>query len=106
MIDITDRKRAEKSLRESEDRFRTMANTAPVMIWMSGEDKLCNFFNKGWLDFTGRTMDQELGNGWVEGVHREDLDHCLEVYVNSFDTRQKFTVEYRLRRLGRRYRWR
>ena len=80
---ITDRKRAEESLRESEDRFRTMANTAPVMIWMSGEDKLCNFFNKGWLDFTGRTLAQELGNGWAEGVHREDLDHCLEVYVDA-----------------------
>ena len=102
---ITDRKRAEESLRESEDRFRTMANTAPVMIWMSGEDKLCNFFNKGWLDFTGRTLAQELGNGWAEGVHREDLDHCLEVHVNSFDTRQEFTVEYRLRRLDGEYRW-
>jgi PAS domain S-box-containing protein len=105
VIDITDRKRAEESLRESENRFHTMANTAPVMIWMSGEDKLCNFFNKGWLDFTGRTLDQELGNAWAEGVHREDLDHCLEVYVNSFDTRQEFTVEYRLRRLDGEYRW-
>ena len=102
---ITDRKRAEESLRESEDRFRTMANTAPVMIWMSGEDKLCNFFNKGWLDFTGRTLAQELGNGWAEGVHREDLDHCLEVHVNSFDARREFTVEYRLRRLDGEYRW-
>ena len=85
-IDITERKRAEEALREGEERFRTMANTAPVMIWMSGSDKLCTFFNKGWLDFTGRSLEQELGNGWAEGVHREDFDHCcLEVYSQSFD---------------------
>src|SRR5437773_6174383 len=103
--DITKRKIAEDALRESEERFRTVANTAPVMIWMSGPDKLCNFFNKGWLDFTGRTMEQELGKGWTEGVHADDLDHCLEVNETSFNAWQPFTTEYRLRRNDGEYRW-
>jgi PAS domain S-box-containing protein len=105
VLDITERKRAEESLRESEERFRMMANSAPVMIWMSGTDELYTFFNKGWLDFTGRTLERELENGWVQGVHAEDLDRCLEVYHQSFDAQREFTMEYRLRRYDGEYRW-
>ena len=104
-LDITQRRLAEEALLESEVRFRTMANTAPVMIWMSDTDRLCTFFNKSWLDFTGRALEQELGNGWTAGVHREDFDHCLKTYVGSFDARRRFSMDYRLRRSDGEYRW-
>jgi PAS domain S-box-containing protein len=95
----------ESALRESEERFRLMADTAPALIWTSTPDKLCNYFNMPWLEFTGRSLDSELGNGWAEGVHPEDLRRCLEIYVQSFDRREKFRMEYRLRRHDGEYRW-
>jgi PAS domain S-box-containing protein len=99
------RKRAEAAARESEGRFALMADSAPMLLWMSGTDKRCNYFNKGWFDFTGRTLEQELGDGWVEGVHPEDREGCFSSYSQAFDLRQGFKLEYRLRRHDGEYRW-
>jgi two-component system sensor kinase FixL len=99
------RRGVESALRESEARFRSLADTAPVLIWMSGPDKGCTFFNRPWLEFTGRALEQELGTGWVDGVHADDVDQCLRGYVEAFDARRGFTLEYRLRRRDGRYRW-
>ena len=103
--DISERKAAERSLRESEQKLRVVTDATPVMIWLSGTDKLCYYFNKSWLDFVGRTMEQEIGNGWAEGVHPDDFDRCLQIYVTSFDARQPFEMEYRIRHHSGQYRW-
>ena len=99
------RGRAEKAHSESEERFRTVANTAPALIRMSGTDKACTFFNQSWLAFVGRTVEEEQTRGWSAGIHPEDLDRCLETYSTEFDARSEVSLEYRLRRHDGDYRW-
>ncbi len=103
--DITEQKRAVERLQESEARFQEMADTAPVLIWMTGTDGLCNYFNKPWLEFTGRTIEQEVGTGWVEGVHPDDVQGCFDGFLPAFHARNPFRMEYRLRRADGAYRW-
>ena len=100
-----ERKGQEAEMRESEERFRLMADTSPTLIWMSATNKFCTFFNRGWLNFTGRRMEEELGDGWASGVHPDDLKRCIGVYYEAFDSRSKFETEYRLRRYDGEYRW-
>ena len=102
---FAERRRNEAVLKESERRFRLTADAAPVMIWKSDIGKLCTWFNRPWLDFVGRTMEHELGNGWTQNVHPDDFDRCLKTYVDAFDARQTFTMVYRLRRNDGEYRW-
>jgi len=92
-------------VRESELRFRLVSNTAPVMIWMTGSDKLCTFVNQSWLEFTGRPLEAELGYGWTEVVHKDDFERCVKTYSQAVDQRQSYGMEYRARRHDGEYRW-
>src|SRR6188508_1397183 len=92
-------------IEETESRFRTMADQAPVLLWMAGRDGLCDFFNQTWLRFTGRSLEEELGNGWAEGVHPEDFSRCMQVFLEAFVAQRPFAMEYRLKRHDGEYRW-
>jgi len=102
---ITRRKQAEQAWRESEMRFHSMADTAPVLLWMADPDQRCSFFNKGWLEFTGRKIEQELGDGWMENIYPDDRSHALETYRTAFAARREFKIEYRFKRRDGEYRW-
>lgn len=98
-------KRYVSIIKDREQNFKTLADSGQALVWLSGTDKLCTYFNKSWFEFTGRSIDQERGNGWAEGVHPDDLQRCLDIYVGSFDRREKFSMDYRLRRHDGEYRW-
>ncbi|MCX6633067.1 MAG: PAS domain S-box protein, partial [Candidatus Solibacter sp.] len=96
---------ARRLARESELQYRTLADSGQALIWTSRPDKKCDYFNQPWLDFTGRPLERELGDGWAEGVHPEDLERCIEIYTRAFDRRERFSMDYRMRRHDGEFRW-
>ncbi|MGM0444057.1 MAG: PAS domain S-box protein [Fibrobacterota bacterium] len=103
--DSTDIRRKEMQLKEEEVYFRTLADSGQALIWVSGVDKKCHYFNSVWLEFRGRSLAQEQGFGWLEGVHPDDMDRCKKIYTESFDARHPFSMDYRLLRHDGVYRW-
>lgn len=88
-----------------EETFRLLAEAAPVMIWIADPNARCTYFNRSWLEFRGRSLEQEMGSGWLEGLHPGDRDLCMATLSKCFDARQAFRMEYRLRRADGEYRW-
>ena len=103
--DITEARRARAAIEESESRFRHMADQTPAMIWMADDTKAFTYVNRTWLEFTGRTMEQELGDGWTSNVHPEDFAHVLSVYATAFEGRVPFEIELRLKEREGEYYW-
>lgn len=85
--------------------YQIIVESAPNLIWKSGTNAKCDYFNKTWVEFTGKTLEEEIGDGWVEGVHEDDLQHCVKTYLDSFEKRRPFEMDYRLRRHDGEYRW-
>jgi PAS domain S-box-containing protein len=99
-LDYLKRKQA-----SADQRFRELLDASPVMVWMSGTDALCTFFNRAWLEFRGRSLEEELGNGWTAGLHPDDRDLCLETYLKAFSARTPFRMQYRVQRAAGEYAW-
>jgi two-component system, chemotaxis family, CheB/CheR fusion protein len=104
-IDITERKQAVEALAESERRFHSLTDHAPVMIWMTDDEQRCNYVNRTWLNFTGKSLEEETGFGWYDGIHPEDKEQFLNIYNQAYTDRQEFKADYRLRRHDGEYRW-
>lgn len=94
-----------EALQEIENNYATLMDSGSALVWLAGTDMQCTYFNRVWLEFTGRTIEQEQGNGWVEGVHPDDVERCIAIYTESFGRRDNFSMEYRLRRHDGVYRW-
>jgi PAS domain S-box-containing protein len=103
--DITHQKRAEEALARSNERFRILADSAPVLIWMADTSKAFTWVNRLWLEFTGRSAQEEIGFGWTQNIHEQDLARCLEIYTENFDARRPFRMEYRITRHDGKTRW-